>query len=266
MIQKTHILIVAAALAGIAAPALARGDTALPDPLAAGWNGDQVCEQLHQDEDQRVLRCTFPPAVGHERHYHDKNFGYVLAGGRMRITDASGTRDVDLVAGSGFASDGQDWHEVINIGDTTAVYLMVEPQGMSEFTRFATRYAAAWSGQDPDAFAAFYAEDGTFRINDGEVSEGRDAIAATARSFMAGFPDMVVRLVDVHKEGDYVHFHWRWTGTNTGPDGTGNAVDLTGYEQWLLDESGLIRETRGNMDDAEYQRQLNAGAEVSKTP
>ena len=55
-----------------------------------------------------------------------------------------------------------------------------------------------------------------------------------------------------------VEFHWHWTGTNTGPGGTGNAVDLRGYEQWILDEDGLILESRGNMDDAEYQRQLNA--------
>jgi len=99
----------------------------LPDPLAAGWNGTTVCEKLHEDNDQRVLRCTFPPGVGHERHYHDKNFGYVLAGGRMRITDASGTREVDLVAGNSYASDGVEWHEVLNVGDNTVVYLLVEP-------------------------------------------------------------------------------------------------------------------------------------------
>jgi hypothetical protein len=75
---------------------------------------------------------------------------------------------------------------------------------------------------------------------------------------MTSFPDMVVRLVATHRQGDYVHFHWHWTGTNTGPGGTGKAVDLTGYEQWRLDESGLIKETRGHLDDAEYQRQLNA--------
>lgn len=237
----------------------------LPDPLAAGWNGEKVCEQLHQDADQRVLRCTFPPAVGHERHYHDKNFGYVLAGGRMRITEASGTREVDLVAGSSFASDGLDWHEVLNIGDSTVVYLMIEPDNLRRLNQFATRYAAAWSGQDPVAFAAFYAEDGTFRINDGEVSVGREAIEATARSFMTSFPDMVVQLDELHRAGDYVHFHWRWTGTNTGPGGTGNAVDLRGFEQWALGEDDLIRETRGSMDDAEYQRQLNADTVAPKT-
>jgi uncharacterized protein (TIGR02246 family) len=255
MIPKMYLPAVVLLMAASAAQA---DRSSLPDPLAAGWNGQKVCEKLHEDENQRVLRCTFPPTVGHERHYHDRNFGYVLAGGRMRITDAGGVREVDLAEGMSFASDGEEWHEVINIGDTTVVYLVVEPRRISDLHKFATRYAAAWSGGDPAAFAAHYARDGTFRINDGEVSVGRDAIAATARSFMTNFPDMVVRLVDVHREGDRVHFHWRWTGTNTGPGGTGNAVDLEGHEDWLLDDNGLIVETRGHMDDAEYQRQLNA--------
>jgi steroid delta-isomerase-like uncharacterized protein len=182
----------------------------------------------------------------------------------MSITDETGTREVDLVTGSSFASDGLEWHEVINVGDTTVVYLMVEPLGVNDLVAFATRYANAWSSQDPVTFATLYAEDATFRINDGEPSIGRDAIAATARSFMTNFPDMVVRLVELRLEGDHVDFHWHWTGTNTGPGGTGNAVDLRGYERWLLNDNGLIREARGHMDDAEYQRQLNAGIGTPK--
>ncbi|MEM8930607.1 MAG: cupin domain-containing protein [Acidobacteriota bacterium] len=100
----------------------------LPDPLEAGWQGESVCEMLHDDEHQRVLRCTFPPGVGHERHYHARHFGYVLAGGQMRITDADGTREVDLSTGRSWASDGVEWHEVVNIGDSTSIYLIVEPK------------------------------------------------------------------------------------------------------------------------------------------
>ncbi|MDJ0653724.1 MAG: cupin domain-containing protein [Xanthomonadales bacterium] len=100
----------------------------LPDPLAAGWEGQAVCENLRDDRDMRVLRCTFPPGVGHEPHYHDPHFGYVLAGGLMRITDAGGTREVQLKAGQTANSEGVAWHEVINIGDSTVVYLIVEPR------------------------------------------------------------------------------------------------------------------------------------------
>ncbi len=102
--------------------------TALPDPLAAGWHGRPVCEKLREDEAMRVLRCTFAPGVGHERHQHPRHFGYALLGGRMRITDAKGTRDVEIKAGSSFSSEGVPWHEVINIGDTVVQYLIVEPR------------------------------------------------------------------------------------------------------------------------------------------
>ena len=99
----------------------------LPDPLEAGWNGVPVCAKLHEDSDQRILRCTFAPSAGHERHFHNRHFGYAIAGGRMRITDSSGAREVDLATGSSFASDGVAWHEVVNIGDSTVVYLIIEP-------------------------------------------------------------------------------------------------------------------------------------------
>ena len=252
-----------AALAAVTLPGIVVAEPAatpaLPDPLAAGWNGKPVCEKLHEDLDHRILRCTFPPGVGHELHYHKPHFGYTLAGGRMRLTDASGTREVDLTTGNTAVSEGTPGHEVLNVGDSTVVYLVVEPKGMSELVGLAKRYAAAWSNNDPEAFAAFYAEDATFRINDGEASVGREGIAATAASFMEAFPDMNVRFVKLTREGDYVHFHWHWTGTNTGPEGTGNAVDLRGYERWLLGDDGLIVETLGHMDDAEYQRQLAGG-------
>ncbi len=100
----------------------------LPDPLQAGWDGEPVCERLHEDADVRVLRCTFPPGVGHERHYHDPHFGYVLVGGRMQITDDEGTRIVDIPDDTSWESEGVQWHEVLNVGETTSQYLIVEPK------------------------------------------------------------------------------------------------------------------------------------------
>jgi len=130
---------------------------------------------------------------------------------------------------------------------------------MKVLTEFATRYAAAWSSQKPEKLGSFYAEDGSLQVNDGEAAKGREAVIATARDFMTAFPDMVVELVELRPAGDEVQFHWRWTGTNTGPGGTGNAVDMRGYEQWILGEDGLIVQSQGHYDENEYQRQLNAG-------
>lgn len=100
----------------------------LPDPLEAGWNNKSVCEVLEENAKLRVLKCTFPPGVGHEKHYHDPHFGYTLKGSRFRIKDTAGVREVDVPTGSNFSSGGVAWHEVLNIGDSTAVFLIIEPK------------------------------------------------------------------------------------------------------------------------------------------
>lgn len=98
----------------------------LPDPLQAGWKNQPVCEVLQDNPDLRVLKCTFPPGVGHERHYHDPYVGYTIAGSRFRMTDTTGVREVDVPTGSSFSSDRIAWHEVLNIGDSTAIFLIIE--------------------------------------------------------------------------------------------------------------------------------------------
>ncbi len=98
----------------------------LPDPLEAGWNNQAVCEVLEDKPHLRVLRCTFPPGIGHEKHYHDPHFGFTLAGSKFRITDDKGTKEVDVPTGTTFSKDSVTWHEVLNIGKDTAVFLIIE--------------------------------------------------------------------------------------------------------------------------------------------
>jgi hypothetical protein len=127
-------------------------------------------------------------------------------------------------------------------------------------TEFAARYAAAWSSQNPASLASFYSENGSLTVNGGAPSVGRAAITATARGFMTAFPDMVVTMDEVSHDGSHAIFRWIWTGTNTGPGGTGKSVRIRGYEQWTLGVDGLIVESEGHFDEAEYQRQLQSGA------
>lgn len=126
---------------------------------------------------------------------------------------------------------------------------------------FGERYTAAWNSQQPAKVASFYAEDGSLTINDGEPSVGRAGITETAEGFMTAFPDMAVTMDDVYVDGDRVIYRWTLTGTNTGPGGTGNAVRISGHEEWTLGEDGLIAASRGNYDAAEYERQLQEGVE-----
>jgi hypothetical protein len=134
-----------------------------------------------------------------------------------------------------------------------------DPMTAEDRTSLAMRYAAAWSGQDPVRFGEFYAENGSLIVN-GSASVGRAAIVETARSYMAAFPDMLIRLDALREEPDATVFHWTWTGTNTGPGGTGRAVHLSGLERWTLRADGLILKSDGRFDADEYQRQLNGAS------
>jgi quercetin dioxygenase-like cupin family protein len=99
----------------------------LPMALCAGWQGQRTCEQLHEDAQIRVLRCTFPPGVGHEAHYHPPHFGYVLEGESvMRITTSDGVVDRAVRAGTSFSNDAEVRHEAVNVGNETTRYLIVE--------------------------------------------------------------------------------------------------------------------------------------------
>lgn len=124
--------------------------------------------------------------------------------------------------------------------------------------RFAEDYAEAWRSMDPNRVAAHFATNGSLAVNDGAPAVGRNAIAATAQGFYSALPDMQVYLDDLIVDGPQIEFHWTFTGTNTGPGGTGNAVRVSGYEEWTIID-GLIARSLGHYDVSEYARQLADG-------
>ncbi len=127
----------------------------------------------------------------------------------------------------------------------------------AQLTDFATRYTAAWCSQDPNAVAQFFQENGVLRINDGQPSVGRAAIAEAAQGFMTAFPDLVVTIEEVtSSDASRATYRWTLAGTNTGPNGTGNRVIISGYEVWTFGADGLIADSKGHFDATDYQRQL----------
>jgi hypothetical protein len=130
-----------------------------------------------------------------------------------------------------------------------------------KLTEFAKRYAEAWCSHDPERVAAFFGENGSLKVNDEAPAIGRRAIAEIARGFVRDFPDMIVTFDKLELRGDVAAFHWTLIGTNTGPGGTGNRVRISGYELWKIDNDGLIAESKGNFDTAEYDRQRRCGVE-----
>jgi steroid delta-isomerase-like uncharacterized protein len=127
----------------------------------------------------------------------------------------------------------------------------------NELTSFANRYAEAWCSQDLGKVAAFFAETGSLSINNGPPAVGRAAIAKEAQAFMTTFPDMIVAMDKLVRDEEGTKFHWTLTGTNTGPGGTGKRVRISGYELWKIDNDGLIAESNGHFDSADYERQLS---------
>jgi len=157
---------------------------------------------------------------------------------------------------------------------------------LAKRTTFAKRYAKAWCSQNPESVAAFFAENGSITVNDGPPAVGRAAIAKEAQAFMTTFPDMVVTMDKLVCNEEGTEFHWTLTGTNSGPGGTGKRVRISGYELWKIDNGaggsratwtgkpervgeqgcesindGLIAESKGHFDAAEYDRQLKEGVD-----
>ena len=131
---------------------------------------------------------------------------------------------------------------------------------IADLQGFARRYADAWCSQNAASVAAFFSPHGSLRVNDNAPAVGRAAITEVAQGFMTAFPDMRVSMDKTYAEGDRAVFHWTLTGHNTGPDGTGKFVRISGHEDWRFGSDGLVAESLGHFDAAEYARQLVEGA------
>jgi SnoaL-like protein len=126
------------------------------------------------------------------------------------------------------------------------------PDDRQQIEQLARDYTEAWCSRDPKRVAAHYVRGGTIAINGGEPAP----IAGVAESFVAAFPDIVVSMDDLVVTDDVVEYHWTFTGTSAE---TGRCVRIPGFEEWTIAADGLIAESRGHYDQAEYDRQLHEG-------
>jgi nuclear transport factor 2 (NTF2) superfamily protein len=127
----------------------------------------------------------------------------------------------------------------------------------NKLTAFGHAYTKAWNSQVPEQVASFFAEDGSLIVNEEEPLQGRAAITEFTRGFMTAFPDMKLSMDSLVMTSSETEYHWRFIGTNTGPSGTGNAVDFVGFERWTFNKQGKTRLSIGSFDAAEYSRQVN---------
>lgn len=134
---------------------------------------------------------------------------------------------------------------------------------VDKLQEFAAQYTDAWNSQYAANVSAHFAEGGTLFVN-GSPATGREAITEVAQGFMSAFPDMELLMDKLEIQPDQLVYHWTFIGTNTGPDGTGNAVRFSGYEEWTIGEDGLIAQSLGHFDNDEYQRQLEYGVDANQ--
>lgn len=126
-----------------------------------------------------------------------------------------------------------------------------------KMVEFGQRYTEAWNSKVPEQMASFYAEDGILTVNNGTPAIGRKQLAETAQSYMEAFPDLELTMDSLTVDNGTYRYYWTFKGTNTGPNGTGNKVDFSGYEEWTMNDQGLVQRSIGTYDAEEYQRQLN---------
>jgi hypothetical protein len=198
----------------------------------------------------RELIPFFEPAQDYIIHINQGQLAWVRADAilhRMGIPLSRNIDDFTLIR------DDNEW-KFLNLA-YTATPLDKEDQ-VFDLDIFARSYAQAWSGKRPEFVAMYFAEDGSLRVNDADPAVGRQAIADVALSFMTDLPDMLVRYDSLIHTSTGPQFHWTLIATNTGPGGTGNKVQVSGYEEWTLNEDQRILKSQGHFPSEEYDRQL----------
>ncbi len=128
------------------------------------------------------------------------------------------------------------------------------PLDAAQFDKITVAYTNAWNSGDPSAVANYYAPGKGITINRGEQQFGREAILAMAGGFMASFPDLKLTRDFVRFAGDHGLFGWTLVGHHVE---TKNFVRASGWEEWDLDQSGLIINSLGWFDAVDYDKQVS---------
>jgi hypothetical protein len=124
-----------------------------------------------------------------------------------------------------------------------------------QIEQLARSYTEAWCSHDARR-RPLRAPGGVIAINGGEPA----GIAEVAHSFVAPFPDIEVFMDELVLKEDSIEYHWTFTGTSAD---TGKRVRIAGFEEWTIGPDGLIVESLGHYDQAEYDRQLQHGVEAA---
>ncbi len=211
--------------------------------------------EYFESQKNRDRKPFYEPVTEYKFLINKDQIAFVWADAILHTYGVPRTNNIDNFT---LIKEDGEW-KFINISFTNTQL----PEELKKFDLdiFAKSYAQVWCSQRPNFVSYFYAEDGILQINDAEPVEGTEAISNVAKSFMDAFPDMVVSMDSLVTKLDKTRFYWTLTGTNTGSNGTGNNVNFSGFEEWTINDNGLIQKSKGYFDEKEYQRQLEFGVD-----
>lgn len=212
-------------------------------------------DRFFEEGEERALGPYYEPVGESVIRMTEDRIAFVRADAVLHSFGVPRSRNVNHFT---LIRHGDAWR-IINVSFTGQPFAPGERS--YDLETFARGYGQAWSGVRPEFVAMHFAEDGSLRVNDGVPAVGRRAITDVVRGFMTDLPDRVVTMDSLRSRGDAVEFHWTLTGTNTGPGGTGRSIRISGYEEWTLNEAGLIAASKGHFDADAYRRQLEHGAD-----
>ena len=202
----------------------------------------------------RITRPYFEPVKEYTIHLNDDHLAFVRADATLYVYGVPQSHNMDYFT---LMKDGYSWKFLSLSYSATPV---PDDEKVFDLQIFGKSYAQAWCSQKPEYVSFFFTEDGSLTVNDGKPAVGRNEISKVAESFMTAFPDIIVLMDSLVITPNGTEFHWTFTGTNTGPNGTCKNVKIHGVEVWQL-ENGLIRESKGSFDTEEYDRQIKYGIE-----
>ena len=98
------------------------------------------------------------------------------------------------------------------------------------------------------------------RVNNIIVGNNRKEAAANIAVFIAGFPDLLITMSNLHLSDNYAFYNWTFSGTNTGVFGefpaTGKKVKVKGMSKVVFNENGKIVQEDVSYNELDLLQQL----------
>jgi nuclear transport factor 2 (NTF2) superfamily protein len=126
----------------------------------------------------------------------------------------------------------------------------------AELDDLAKRYTDAWNSKVPENVAAFHTPDSSIVINSGAPSVGHEAVTAMAAGFHSDVPDLRLSCDGIRGAGPHAVYMRTFTGHHAQ---TGHSLTVTGWEEWDLNEDGMVTSSLGWFDGEDYDRQVAGG-------